>query len=193
MLYELFYKYLILNMRASMPGIGTFGVEQVPATMDYENKKLNPPTQNIRLESSEIATDTYSFYNYLARELNINESDAARRFQEFTHDIQKQATANGSVLLPGIGRMRKDYASGYVIEPENDSKQVLPDLWITKTQAANTGLLNVYANTQPSIIKSGNIETEVDRLIVKEKDDYWWVFAIVIAIMGLGALLYYYI
>ena len=180
-------------MRASMPGIGTFGVEQIPATMDFENKKLNPPTQNIRLESSEIATDTYSFYNYLARELNINESDAARRFQEFTHDIQKQAATNGSVLLPGIGRMKKDYATGYVIETENDSKQVLPDLWITKTQAANTGLLDVYANEQPSIIKRGNIETEIDRLVVKEKEDYWWVFAIVIAIMGLGALLYYYI
>lgn len=193
MLYELFYKYLILNMRASMPGIGTFGVEEVPATMDYENKKLNPPTQNIKLESSDIATDTYSFYNYLAHELNINESEAARKFQEFTHDIQKQAAANGSVLLPGIGRLKKDYASGYVIEPENETKQVLPDLWITKTQAANTGLLDVYANTQPSIIKTATLQSDVDRLIVKEKQDYWWVFAIVIAIMGLAALLFYYI
>jgi hypothetical protein len=194
MLYELFYKYLILNMRASMPGIGTFGVQQIPATMDYENKKLNPPTQSIKLESSEIATDTYSFYNYLAKELNINESEAARKFQEFTHDIQKQAAANGSVLLPGIGRMKKDYANGYVVEPETDTKQVLPDLWITKTQAASTGLLDVYANAQPSIIKRTSVaETEVDRLIVKEKDDYWWVFAIIIAIMSLGALLYYYI
>ena len=69
MLYELFYKYLILNGRASMPGIGSFGVEQVPATMDFENKKLNPPTQNIKLESSEIATDTYSFYNYLGKRI----------------------------------------------------------------------------------------------------------------------------
>lgn len=193
MLYELFYKYLILNGKASMPGVGTFGVEQVPATMDYENKKLNPPTQNIKLESSEIATDTYSFYNYLAHELDINESEAARRFQDFTHDIQKQANANGSVLLPGIGRMKKDYNGLYTIESENDTKQVLPDLWITKTQAANTGLLDVYSTDQPSIIKRSKIESEVDSIAKKESEDYWWVFAIIIAIMGLGALLYYYI
>ena len=109
MLYELFYKYLILNGRASMPGIGTFGVQQIPATMDFENKKLNPPTQSIKLESSEIATDTYSLYNYFAKELNVNENEAQRKFQDFCHDIQKQAATNGSVLLPGIGRLKRDY------------------------------------------------------------------------------------
>lgn len=192
MLYELFYKYLILNGRASMPDIGTFGVEQVPATMDYENKKLNPPTQNIRIESSEIATDTYSLYNYVAKELGINESEAARRFQEFTHDIQKQVATNGSVVLPGIGRLKRDF-TGYSIEPETETKQVLPDLWITKTQAANTGLLDVYATAQPSIIKQTNFDADTDRLVVKQSEDYWWVIAIVLAIMGLGALLYYYI
>lgn len=192
MLYELFYKYLILNGRASMPGIGTFGVEQVPATMDFENKRLTPPTQNIKIESYEIATDTYSLYNYLAKELGVNESEAARRFQEFTHDIEKQIAANGTLLLPGIGNIRKEF-SGYVIDAETESKQVLPDLWITKTQAATTSLMDVYANVQPSIIKQSNFDGNSEKLVAKEKEDYWWVIAIVLAIMGLGALLYYYI
>lgn len=193
MLYELFYKYLILNGRASMPGIGTFGVEQVPATMDFERKKLNPPTQNIRLESFDIATDTYSLYNYLARELNVDESEAARRFQEFTHDIQKQANANVPVLLHGIGNLRKDIVNGFVVEPETDSKQVMQDLWISKTQAANTGLLDVYATGKPDTIKEYQSESKPENMIVKESEDYWWVIAIVLAIMGLGSLLYYYI
>ncbi len=193
MLYELFYKYLILNGRASMPGIGTFGIEQIPSTMDYENKKLNPPTQSIRLESSEIATDTYSLYNYLAKELEINESEAARKFQEFTHDLQKQAASKGSVLLPGIGRLLKDAYYGYSIDGESESKQVLPDLWITKTQAANSGLMDVYSSDKPSILRHRATAQEFDKLIVKETEDYWWVIAIVLAIMGLGALLYYYI
>lgn len=194
MLYELFYKYLILNGTASMPGIGTFGVEQVPATMDFENKKLNPPTQNIRLQSNEIATDTYSFYNFLASELNINESEAARRFQDFCHDIQKQVNNTGNVLLPGVGKLTKNASGFFTMQSENDTKQVLPDLWITKTQAATTGLLDVYSTEQPSIIKNSKIESEVDKLATAaESEDYWWVFAIIIAIMGLGALLYYYI
>ncbi len=175
-----------------MPGIGTFGVEQVPATMDFENKKLTPPTQNIKIESYEIATDTYSLYNYLAKELGVNESEAARRFQEFTHDIEKQIAASGTLLLPGIGNIRKEF-SGYVIDAETESKQVLPDLWITKTQAATTSLMDVYAQVQPSIIKQSNFDGNSEKLVAKEKEDYWWVIAIVLAIMGLGALLYYYI
>jgi hypothetical protein len=175
-----------------MPGIGTFGIEQVPATMDFENKKLTPPTQNIKLESYEIATDTYSFYNYLAKELNVNESEAARRFKEFTHDVEKQTVANGGLLLPGIGNLRKEFA-GYVIDNETESKQVLPDLWITKTQAATTSLMDVYSSEQPSIIRQANFAAAGDKLVKAEKEDYWWVFAIVLAIMGLGALLYYYI
>ncbi len=193
MLYELFYKYLILNGRASMPGIGTFGVEQVPATMDFENKKLNPPTQNIRLESFDIATDTYSLYNYLARELKVDESEAARRFQEFSHEIQKQANASQTVLLPGIGKLRKDLVNGFLIDPETENKQVMQDLWISKTQAANTGLLDIYNTGKPDSIKEYNPNSNPEKMIVKESDDYWWVIAIVLAIMGLGALLYYYI
>lgn len=195
MLYELFYKYLILNGKASMPGIGTFGVEQVAATMDFENKKLNPPTQNIKLESTDIATDTYSFYNYLASELSINESEAARRFQDFTHSIQKQVNQNGSVLLHGIGNLKKNnFGVGFLLESEIETKQVLPDLYITKTQAANTNLLDVYSTAQPSIIKRAKIDGDTfSSTAVAEKQDYWWVFAIIIAIMGLGALLFYYI
>ena len=95
-------------------------------------------------------------------------------------------------MLPGIGKLKRDY-NGFSIEPETESKQVLPDLWITKTQAANTGLLDIYAAVQPSIIRQASIDVDADRLITKEKEDYWWVIAIVLAIMGLGALLYYYI
>jgi hypothetical protein len=195
MLYELFYKYLILNGKASMPGIGTFAIEQVAATMDFENKKLNPPTQNVILESNDIATDTYSFYNYIANELNVNESEAARRFQEFTHGIQKQVSNDGDLLLHGIGKLRKNqFDIGYILEAETESKQVLPDLWITKTQAADTSLLDVYSTAQPSIIKRAKIDGDgFAHTTISEKQDYWWVFAIIIAIMGLGALLFYYI
>jgi hypothetical protein len=96
------------------------------------------------------------------------------------------------LLLPGIGNIRKEF-SGYVIDTDTESKQVLPDLWITKTQAATTSLMDVYANVQPSIIKQSNFDGNSEKLVTKEKEDYWWVIAIVLAIMGLGALLYYYI
>jgi hypothetical protein len=53
--------------------------------------------------------------------------------------------------------------------------------------------MDIYANVQPSIIKQSNFQGNSEKLVAKEKEDYWWVIAIVLAIMGLGALLYYYI
>jgi hypothetical protein len=191
-MYELFYKYLILNGKNSLQGIGSFSVEQLPATMDLENKRLIPPSQNISIDSENVNSEDHYFVNYVSREMNITEDEAAKKFSEFASDMQKQVVNNGSVVMPGIGRLKKDFMGSYTIEPENESKQVLPDLWITKTQAANTGLLDVYQSGQPSIIRTNTQYKENDRLVIKEREDYWWVIAIVLAIMGLGALLFYY-
>lgn len=191
-MYELFYKYLLLNNKAYLPGVGSFAVTQTPASMDFENKKLIPPSQSIGLNATEVG-DNYFLYQFLSKELNISEAEAALKVDGFSKDIQAQANQHGSVLLPGIGRLKKGFMGSFDMETELENKEVLPDIWIDKSQAANTLLMEVYSNVTPGIIRREGIIEAPEVFAKPESEDYWWVYAIILAVMGLGALLYYYI
>jgi len=194
-MFELFYKYLILNNQASLPGIGSFLVEQIPASMDFENKKLIPPSQKISLNNTENVEEVLSFQSFLNQELNIDNNQSWQKLTAFTENIQTQILSNGSLELPNIGKLAKNINGGFTLNTSNsaDNKQALTDLWINKSQAANTNFMDVYSDTMPTIIRRDNFVENNNVFINKESEDYWWVWAIVLAIMGLGALLYYYI
>jgi hypothetical protein len=194
-MFELFYKYLILNNKASLPGIGSFLVEQIPASMDFENKKIIPPSQKISLTNLVNEHEVASFQNFLNQELSVSNDESLSKINAFTQNIQSQITSNGSLELPNIGKLIKNINGGFSLNTNNNSetKQVLSDIWINKSQAANTNFMDVYSDTMPTIIRRENFVENNSVFINKESEDYWWVWAIVLAIMGLGALLYYYI
>jgi hypothetical protein len=194
-MFELFYKYLILNNKASLPGIGSFLVEQIPASMDFENKKIIPPSQKISLTNLVNEHEVASFQNFLNQELSVSNDESLSKINAFTQNIQSQITSNGSLELPNIGKLIKNINGGFSLNTNNnnETKQVLSDIWINKSQAANTNFMDVYSDTMPTIIRRENFVENNSVFINKESEDYWWVWAIVLAIMGLGALLYYYI
>ncbi|MFY8129002.1 MAG: hypothetical protein ACOVMM_11535 [Chitinophagaceae bacterium] len=194
-MFELFYKYLILNNKASLPGIGSFLVEQIPASMDFEHKKLIPPSQKISLNNNVNEQEVLSFQNFLTQELAVNNDESLQKLNTFTQTIQHQITSNGSLELPNIGKLVKNINGGFSLNTNisTENKQILSDLWINKSQAANTNFMDVYSDTMPTIIRRENFVENNAVFINKETEDYWWVWAIVLAIMGLGALLYYYI
>lgn len=191
-MYELFYKYLLLNNKAYLPYVGSFSLTQIPASMDFENKKLIPPSQLINLNTAEVG-DTNPLYKYLSKELMVTEEEAAYKLDLFSKEIQEQINSYGSVLLPGLGRLKKSYIGTYDLEQERENKEILPDIWIDKSQAANTSLMEVYSNVTPGIIRREGIIESQEVFVKPETEDYWWVYAIILAVMGLGALLYYYI
>ncbi len=194
-MFELFYKYLIINNKASLPGIGSFLVEQVPASMDFENKKIIPPSQKISLSNIVNDQEVLSFQHFLNKELQVDAAESWQKLSSFAQTIQNQIASNGTLDLPNIGKLVKNISGGFSLNSNNSNEdnKVLNDIFINKSQAANTNFMEVYSDVMPTIIRRENFTENNDVFINKEAEDYWWVWAIVLAIMGLGALLYYYI
>lgn len=194
-MFELFYKYLIINNKASLPGIGSFLVEQVPASMDFENKKIIPPSQKISLSNIVNDQEVLNFQHFLNKELQVNAAESWQKLSSFAQTIQNQIASNGTLDLPNIGKLVKNISGGFSLNSNNSNEdnKVLNDIFINKSQAANTNFMEVYSDVMPTIIRRENFTENNDVFINKEAEDYWWVWAIVLAIMGLGALLYYYI
>lgn len=185
-MYGYLYKYLALNSKLSLPGIGQFTTDQVPSRIDFVNKRLYPFSPVIRFTQGSPMADKY-FYQFIADGLQVDELDAIKKFNEFVIYIKEQFSSNGFVDFPGIGRLTRQFSNTYSFKPLNNIQPFLPDLHAERVVRKNAG----------HTIKVG--EEEVNSLDVTEesseeaqKEKNWIIHALVLALIALLAILYHY-
>ena len=84
-----FYRYLILNYRLTLPGIGQFTLERKPSQADFINKQLHAPTYAISMQQ-DAGSPSISFFKWLSGALAISEREAIIKFNDFLYDVKKQ-------------------------------------------------------------------------------------------------------
>ena len=185
-MYGYLYKYLALNSKLSLPGIGQFTTDQVPSRIDFVNKRLYPFSPVIRFTQGSPMADRY-FYQFIADGLQVDELEAIKKFNEFVIYIKEQFSSNGFVDFPGVGRLTRQFSNTYSFKPLNNIQPFLPDLHAERVIRKNTG----------HTIKVG--EDEVNSLDVTEepteeakKEKNWMIHALVLALIAILAIVYYY-
>lgn len=190
-MYEILYKYLILNNKISLPGIGSFFIESVPAKMNIVTNSLIAPARLVSF-TAEVDSIPNRFYEYLSREMQLNEIEAATKFNQFSNEL-KGSALNGGVTLPGLGKLQKNTEGTLFFMEEEKSDILWPEIKINNTTDINTNLIDVYNSGETKIITQEGIAPVEEKITREEDEDYWWVWAIILALCGIGALLYYYI
>lgn len=193
-MYQELYKYFVLNKKVSIPGIGNFSINSTPAKLDFIAGVLHAPQPKVGFVQEDLAVDK-NFVQYLSKELKIDERQAAQDFKAFGQSIKDNLENSKPVQLPGIGKLQKGYNDNDVLFTEEHAAvpSFLNDIKLNSATDSKASLVELYKTGDNLILTE---ETEDDRLemIIKEKDeDYWWVYALILALMGIGALLYYYI
>jgi nucleoid DNA-binding protein len=190
-MYEILYKYLILNNKIGLPGIGSFFIESAPAKMNIVTNTLIAPARLMSFTAEEDSIDN-RFYEYLSRELQLNEVEAAMMFNQFSNEL-RGSVINGGVSLPGLGTLQKNNEGTLIFIEEKKSDILWPEIKINNTTTINTNLFDVYDSGETKIITQEGIAPLEEKITREEDEDYWWVWAIILALCGIGALLYYYI
>lgn len=192
-MYSALYKYFLINKKMALPGVGLFTIQPVAANLDVVKGILHAPTTSIQFSTENVVDDKNIFY-YLSKELKVEEWVAVKKFQEYCLQIKENINLEGIVDLPGLGRLQKGYSNDVLFTPTTSTETVIDsDLKLNRASDSKANLVELYA-TGETLIKIE--ETEDDKLeqIIKNQDeDYWWVYAVILALMGVGALLYYYI
>lgn len=193
-MYHELYKYFILNKKVSIAGIGSFSINTTSAKLDFVAGVLHAPHPKIGFIQGETGIDR-NLFQYLSRELKIDEKQAVQDFQAFGLNIKENLENNKPVQLPGIGKLQRGYNNTEILftDQEAVSPNFLNDIKLNSATDSKANLVELYKTGDNLILTE---ETEDDRLemIIKEKgEDYWWVYALILALMGIGALLYYYI
>ena len=88
----------------SLPGLGTFVAEDVPASFSDKGYTINPPYRRLSFSGKEtqdgLLLDLYTGANPQAP------NEAAAVLEAFLQDLRKELEHQKSVELPGLGRLR---------------------------------------------------------------------------------------
>ena len=186
-MYIVLKKFLALHHHLSLPGIGNFNVQQIPASIDIANRCVNPPISKINF-SDEIPPADKSFFHFLAQELNIDEVQAIKSFTDFTAHLQSEINDYKTVVLENFGKIYK-HSSGVLHFEQEVTPEYLPVLTaerVIRKNSTHTVMVGENEKTSDEMHVALNEEKEVVEV------DRWWIPAVVLGLIGIAALIYYY-
>ena len=186
-MYNCFRKYLALNKKLSLPGIGTLVLEDIPARLDFANKTIHSPLSVIRF-SSDSTSFNHQFLDFISQELQVDEEDAFRKVTAILKQLQSNLDSSGMVELPGIGSFQKAYEKNYSFHSALSFQEYFPEVVAERIIRSDSNH-NVRVGEED---KSRNEMQEILANNVSLKDNSWWIFAIILAIVGIVAILYRY-
>lgn len=189
-MYPIIHKYLLQHKNVSVPGVGIFTIENKPAFFNEQKSSLLAPQTQISYKAETALADRV-FYDFLAKELRIDAVEAIKNFHEFTYQLKQDISHADAAVLPGIGTLTKQPDGSFLFEQEN----VLQDYFAAQPLlqiAAVDDASQISTSTNPN---TNSFVGEADLIAVPEeeettKKDYWWVYAIVLAVVGIAAILY---
>jgi len=187
-MYKAVRKFLALNHHLALPGIGNFSVEIIPAQIDIANRTILPSSTQIQFSNEKLPAEKL-FYNFLARELNIDETQAVRRFTDFTTQLQSDLQENKPVVLKGIGELKKQTANVINFQSEQ-LPQYYPALTaerVIRKNAIHTIKVGEQEKTSDEMQTALNSQKEIVH------EERWWIPAVILALIGILGIAYYYL
>lgn len=172
------YKYLVLNRKLSIPQLGSFSIRQESAHIDGDGV-LYPPKPVLHFTEEVIPPPDKTFYHFLSEEMGVDELAAIKQFHDYEYQIRQDLEHSKKVTMTGIGNLNRENGGAIVFEPAHDLSVLLPPLQLDK---------NGFSSTPAIMEETGEEETGETA-----NRDFWWFYAIILLILGLGALAYYYL
>lgn len=172
MIQDLLYKYLILNGRLGIPEIGRFAIYRAPASVQEDGTVMRAPVQQILFEEKPVTADK-NLFQFLAHEMSTDEIAAIGSFNTWVSSIREQLTRDAFVKLPFIGTLEQ-------------------------TTEGVIGFIPATPAIKPSSIDLPyGIVWQTDEIAedasVDKNDSGWWIYAIILLLLGIAAIAYRYL
>ncbi|MGN0190926.1 MAG: hypothetical protein ACI39U_04655 [Candidatus Cryptobacteroides sp.] len=104
LLSQMVYDLILENDRVSLPGMGVFVAEMVPATFTDRGYTINPPYRRLSFRSGgqqdNLLAELYAASN------NVTAEVAQKVLVEFVSEMKAVLFVKKTVVFPGLGRLR---------------------------------------------------------------------------------------
>lgn len=186
---HLLYKYLIIHKKVSVPGVGVFFIDRKPAKHDVENKVFQSPVLHIDFKAETAIADK-DFFEFVSKEKGIDIVEAVRNLHDFAYSLKQQVSANKRVELPGMGVLIKNSMGEVSFESINVLTSYFPSTIEERYFEVARTENDIQADSFKASRKTISLYNET--FASSNPKSYWWIFAIILAVIGVASILYYY-
>ncbi|MBQ9185828.1 MAG: hypothetical protein IJ151_08175 [Bacteroidales bacterium] len=100
-------KELILDRdEVTLPGVGTFVAETVPASFSDKGYTINPPYRKLSFRQRQNAADTALVDLYIKSNKGVDPEQARKFVTDFLLEMKEVLKAKKNIVFPGLGRLR---------------------------------------------------------------------------------------
>ena len=176
---SLFQLYLFKYHSVPLGKIGTIIMENIPAFHDYTSRTIHPSMEVFKFTPT-INNDLEEKFQVFAEQKGYGSPALAEVYET----IKTQLKQNSKVNLTGLGTLLIEN-SIYRFDPE-----VISDKFLVPVTAGA-----VIHEGEVHEVKVGEqvhtSEEMKEMLSGKKSKDYWWVYALILVVVAVAAILYY--
>jgi hypothetical protein len=185
-------KYFSLHHHFALPGIGNFSFQTAQAHIDFVNREIKAPATAITFTNDNVVADK-EFYNFLSRELQVDEPQAERQFEDFAASLKSELNEQKKIHLHGIGYLTKQSAHLFSFQPEEIPIDYFPVITAERVIRKNaTHFVKVGEQERTSTEMHTALHQEVKTVQIEKPRERWWIPAAILAFIGIVALIFYY-
>lgn len=184
-MHHLIASYLFQNKTCPLPGLGTISIQTSCAEADFTIQQIAAPQPVIQFNEKETSAD--DLLNYLARKTNSNNYEVTEALDHFCDDLKNQISIHAKANLDMVGNLVMNDTGHIIFE-----QSALPEYFLQPVFAERV----IHPKTEHTILvgdkeTTNTVMTELLSGKPGEKD-LWWVWAIVIGVIGLLLVLVYF-
>ena len=102
-----------------IPEFGAFISKECPATIDYVNNRLTPPSKELAF-NGQLLSDDGLLVDYVAKRENITRNEASQMVHDFAMESLAVVEASGTLRLDGMGILSRVTDKDYVFQLDDD-------------------------------------------------------------------------
>jgi len=175
---SLFQPFLIKYRKLPLGNLGTVVLQQEPAFHEYTSQVIRPVKDVFGFSPKTEAGLMESFETF-AEKRGIGKNSVALLIEQ----IKSQLSKNNEALLEGIGTLKIEN-NVYKLVGSDISKDYLPP--VKATAVIHEG--DVHDVKVGEQVRSS--EEMKEMLAAKKTKDYWWVYALILLVVAIAAVLY---
>ena len=156
--------------RVSLPGLGAFVAEMVPATFADKGYTINPPYRKLSFRSGAQSDTVLS--DFYASSNNIQKEYAERAVAEFIAELKTVLFSRKIVVFPGLGRLRATKENNVFFVPDEDLDIYPEGLGLEpvslKSHIQTPAEVSAAVSGLRAIVEPAEVETVVEEAVVEE-------------------------
>jgi len=184
-MHQLIASYLFQNKTCPLPGLGTLSIHTGRAETDFSNHRITAPEPVIEFKERE--TSATGLLNYVAHKTNSDQHEVTEALDHFCDHLKNEISVHSKAVLAGVGSFVAGHNGNIIFE-----QAALPAVFLNPVTAERV----IHPKTEHTILvgdkeMTNRIMTEYFNIAPSVKDK-WWIWAIVLGLIGLLILLYYF-